>query len=331
MSKDDKSKLSRRGFLIGAAAGAAALSGLRLAARRTAKLTLRDFAPNDLAPGLSVVHGDAPGGDEKAVVMRMTRAAVEALGGMNQLVSRGDRVVIKPNMAWVWGPQMAANTNPWVVAALVEMCVEAEAGRVRVMDNTISKDPSRSYDESGVAQAAAAAGAQVAYVDRSRALELPVPGAFAMDKWPFCQEFVNADLCDVLINVPILKDHGTSRLTMGLKNAFGMIAGDRGRLHRQIHHNIADLHRVIKVDLTVLDCYRVLRTHGPNGGTLEDVDNSREGARRIVASRDRVAVDSYGAHLFGYGPDDIGFIKNAAEAGMGTADWQSLPLIEEEV
>ncbi len=332
MGKEDgRGNLSRRDFLIGGTAAAAGLAGLRALARHEREPRLRDFAANDLSPAMSIIHGDAEtSADEKPLVMDMTRRAVSALGGIEKLVRKGQTVVIKPNIAWVWGPQMATNTNPWVVAALVEMCREAGAGRVKVMDNTISKDPSRSYQASGIAAAAAEAGAEVRYVDLNRAVEWEIPDAFELPKWPFCREFVDPDLCDVLINVPILKHHGTSRLSIGLKNAFGMLAGDRGKLHTQIHRKIPDLHRVIKVDLTVMDCYRVLRTHGPTGGTLQDVDNSREGARRIVAGRDPVAVDAYGAHLFGYGPDEIGFVRNAHEAGLGTADWQSLPVMEED-
>jgi len=322
--------LSRRDFIAGAAA-VAGLGALRAVAERKRHLRLKQHAPNDLPNAIAIVHGDADGDDERSTVMRMTRAAIDALGGMDRLVGRGDVVVVKPNMAWVRPPEMGANTSPWVVAALVEMCLEAGARQVKVMDNTISKDASKSYAASGVAEAAAAAGARLAYVDTARALRLPVPDGFALDAWLFCQEFVNADLCDVLINVPVLKHHGTSRLSIGLKNAFGMIAGDRGRLHTRIHEKIADIHRVIKVDLTVMDAYRVMRTHGPTGGTLGDVDNSREGARRVVASRDPVAVDAYGAHMFGYGPSDIGFVANAARAGLGTADWRSLRVIEREV
>ena len=328
----DRDELSRRSFLTGGAAAAAGLAGLRWLSQGRRRLRVRALAATDLAPGIAIVHGDAASlAEEKPTVMEMTRRAVRALGGMDKLVKKGDTAVIKPNIAWVWGPQMAANTNPWVVAALVEMCREAGARRVLVMDNTISRDPSRSYEASGIAAAAAEAGAQVRYVDWTQAVELPIPDGFELRSWPFCQEFVNAGLCDVLINVPVLKDHGTSRLSIGLKNAFGMVAGERGQLHPQIHRKIPDLHRVIKVDLTVMDCYRVLRTHGPTGGTLQDVDNSREGARRIVAGRDPVAVDAYGAHLFGYEPLQIGFVKNAQEAGLGTADWQSLLLFEAEV
>jgi uncharacterized protein (DUF362 family) len=199
------------------------------------------------------------------------------------------------------------------------------------MDNTIAKDPSRSYDASGIRAAAEAAGAEAPYVDLSRVVDVDIPDGFELTQWQFCREFIDAATCDVLINVPILKDHGTSRLSMGFKNAFGMAGGDRGKLHPQIHRKMVDLHRIIKVDLTVLDCYRVLRTHGPNGGTREDVDNTKDGARRIVASRDPVAVDAYGAHMFGFGPDDVPNIAYGQQAGMGTADWQSLEVIEDEV
>jgi len=331
MAEDkERGVLSRRGFLIGAAAAAAGLAGLRVLARRHRGLRLKEAAPGELARGIAIVHGDATSpDDEERIVTDMTRHAVEALGGMKALVKKGDTVVIKPNIAWVWGPEMATNTNPCVVAALVRMCREVGARRVRVMDNTIAADPAQSYHASGIAAAAAAAGAEVRYVERSRAVVLPIPDHFELPEWPFCREFVSADLCDVLINVPILKDHGTSRLSIGLKNVYGMVAGERGQLHPQIHRKIPDLNRVVKVDLTVLDCYRVLRTHGPTGGTLADVDNSRQGARRIIASRDPVAVDAYGASLFGYAPDQIGFISNAQKAGLGTADWRSLPVFEE--
>jgi len=329
--KKSTGNLSRRGFLVGAAATAVGLGVLRTVAERRNGLRVRRLANDQRPDAIAIIHGNADEAGERDVVMRMTRRAVEEIGGIGEVLTPGARVVIKPNMAWVRPPVMATNTNPYVVAALVEMCLEAGARSVRVMDNTISKNAASSYEASGVAEAAAEAGADVPFVDTSRAVELDVPDASALPKWAFCREFIDADLCDVLINVPVLKHHGTSRLSIGLKNAFGMVAGDRGKLHPQIHRKIPDLHRVIRVDLTVMDAYRVLRTHGPTGGSLQDVDNSPEGARRIVASRDPVAVDAYGAHMFGYAPEQVGFVKNAAESGLGTADWRSLRVVEKDL
>lgn len=324
--------ISRRKFLAYTVAAGAGVAALRAFSRCERSFHLKGRADNALIPGLAVIHGSAfSPAEEKEIVTAMTRRAVDALGGMQNLVRPGDRVVIKPNMAWVRPPQAAATTNPWVVAALVQMCIEAGAGRVKVMDHTIPPNPQPSYQASGIAKAAAQVGAEVVYVDKSCFLELDVPDGYALASWPFYEEVVSADLCDVLINVPVLKHHGTSRLTMALKNVFGMVGGERGTLHRDIHRKIADLNRVVKVDLTVLDAYRVMRRHGPSGGRPEDVDNSPQGARRIIAGTDPVAVDAYGASLFGYQPEDIGFIRFAAEAQLGSADWQSALKAEEDI
>ncbi len=329
---DQKGRLSRRRFISWAAASGAALVGLRGSALRRRPFRVRGRAASDLHQGLAIARGSAPSPlQEPEMVRRMTRAAIDALGGMGALVKPGARVIIKPNIAWARPPDLATNTNPWVVAALAQMCLEAGARRVKVMDHTISRNPEPSYRISGIAEAAAEAGAHVAYVDEARFRTLPIPDGSVLTQWPFYEEFVSADRCDVLINVPILKHHGTSRLSMGLKNAFGMVGGERGELHPHIHRKIPDLHRVIKIDLTVLDAYRVLRTHGPTGGRVQDVDNSPDGARRIVAGSDPVAVDAYGASMFGYAPHDVGFIRHAQEAGLGRSDWGPLVISDTHV
>ncbi len=333
MDKD----ISRRTFLktaIGAGAGLYGLSYLREFNVRKTRKSLKKFRENKLKRGMVVAHSSGNRNDvdvdvgvdvnknESEILREMTAGALAALGGMEKLVSRGDRVVIKPNISWNRAPEFAANTNPHLVAALTRLCLDAGASKVRVMDHTCSSNPKPSYNVSGIEAAARRAGAEVAYVDRSRFRELPIPGGKAIKSWAFNDAFVLEDEVDVLINVPIAKHHSTSRLTMALKNVFGMVGWDRGRLHRDIHPKIADLNRVVRVDLTVLDAYRVLRRHGPTGGMLDDVDNSTDGARRIVVSTDPVAVDSYGATLFGLEPEDVGFIKEAHDASLGEMDYK---------
>jgi len=317
---EENDQMSRRTLLkygVALSAGLCGVSQLR-SCKRPGRL--KAFKPNELDKGLVVARGE----DAAA----LTREAVQALGGMDRLVSRGDRVLVKPNMAWNSAPQYGANTNPQVVAEIVRMCVEAGARTVTVLDNTPSDNPAPAYEASGIAEAAREAGARVPFVRPDGFHMLPIPDAEAVTAWPFYERVVFADLCDVLINVPVAKNHSTSRLTMGLKNVFGMVGGRRGELHPDIHRKIADLNRVVRIDLTVLDAYRVLRRHGPSGGRLEDVDNSREGARRVVASVDRVAVDAYGATLFGMAPGELGFIKASHAAGLGEMDLSRVGVVE---
>ena len=107
----------------------------------------------------------------------MVRRSLNALGGMDKLVSKGNRVIIKPNIAWNQKPEFAANTNPYVVAALVELCRDAGASVVKVMDHTCSANPKPSYENSGIATAARKAGADVTYIDNRRFQEFPIPGS----------------------------------------------------------------------------------------------------------------------------------------------------------
>jgi len=316
-------EISRRTFLKTGIAVGAGVYGLSYLNNLKKKPTIKRLKEHQLKSGLVVVHGDGLNStDESTAVKEMVRRAMNALGGIDKLVSKGNRVIIKPNIAWNQKPEFAANTNPFVVAALVELCREAGASRVKVMDHTCSANPEPSYENSGIATTARQAGAEVSYIDKSRFRDFTIADGKVLKSWPFYEEMVYANEVDVLINVPIAKQHGTSRLSMGLKNVFGMIGGDRGSLHTDIHPKIADLNKFVKIDLTVLDAFRILKNHGPTGGRLDDVDNSVERARRIIVSTDPVAVDAYGAILFGMQPADVGYIRESHEQGLGEIDYR---------
>ena len=93
---------------------------------------------------LVVARGDSPS--------KITKAAVEAMGGIKRFISRGDVVVIKPNIGWDRLPEQAANTNPEVVATMVRLCFEAGAKKIKVFDRPVN-DPRRCYVQSGIADA----------------------------------------------------------------------------------------------------------------------------------------------------------------------------------
>ena len=311
-NRTDGKKVTRRQFLVGGVAIGAGLclAGRLLPAGRPAA-SPRVPRPTALPDSLVVAHGNGP--------REITRRAIDALGGMAMLVKRGDVVLVKPNMAWDSPPETAANTNPLVVAALVEMCLEAGARAVKVLDHTVASNPRPSYETSGIMAAASAAGAAVRFVDPDRFITVGIPAGPSgrtLDTWDFYDDILSAD---VLISVPCAKQHSTAKLTMGLKNVFGMVGRDRGALHRNIHRNIADLNKVVRADLTVLDAYRRLVRNGPTGGRLEDVDNSSETARQVIVGTDPVAVDACGAGLFGLEPGDVGYIIESEKAGLGSS------------
>ncbi|MHC4308233.1 MAG: DUF362 domain-containing protein, partial [Planctomycetota bacterium] len=305
-----KDNISRRTFLKAGIAVGTGLYGLSYLSSFERPRSLKTLKGNSLKKGLVVVHGDVDErNDERSVIKEMVNRGITAIGGMDKLVSRGDNVVIKPNIAWDRRPEYAVNTNPFV-------------NRVKVIDHTCASNPDTSYTNSGIEKAAKEAGAEVRFVNRELFRDIKIPDGKVLDSWKYYEELIYQDETDVLINVPIAKQHSASRLSMALKNTLGMVGGNRGSLHKDIHPKIADLNKVVKVDLTILDAFRTLRRHGPTGGRLEDVDNNFETARRLVFCVDPVAVDSYGATLFGYQGRDIGYIRESYEAGLGEIDFR---------
>ncbi len=255
--------------------------------------------------------------------LKAVRTAVEMAGSMRNFVSKGDRVLVKPNMSWDRRPEQAANTNPELVGEVVKMCLESGAKKVKVLDRTCN-NATRCYDRSGIAKAAEAAGAEVSFVSESRFLDVSIPHGQAITSWPIYRE---ATRSDKIINVPVLKHHSMAVLTMGLKNMMGLIGGDRGTIHRGFNDKIVDINTILKPTFTILDATRVLLRNGPQGGNLDDVLT----LDTVIAGADVVAVDSVGASLMGKLLEELPYVLRASERGLGEHDLEKIRIERGEV
>jgi len=260
-------------------------------------------------PDLAMIQGDSPG--------QITKEAISAVGGIKRYIAKGDVVIVKPNIGWDRTPEQAACTNPEVVKAIVELCVEADAKQVIVMDNTINP-ARRTYARSGIAKAAKEAGAKVPYVNPHHLKKMALNGEW-FKEWEVYTDFVEADK---IINVPIAKTHSLSRLTMGLKNWLGAVGGARNQLHQGLDYAMIDLAKFFKPTLTVLDAYRILLRNGPQGGRLSDAQLYKT----VVAGVDYVAVDALGATFFDIKPEELPYLQLASEREIGRIDLEKLKI-----
>jgi uncharacterized protein (DUF362 family) len=253
---------------------------------------------------LVVVQGEDP--------YIITRRAIESMGGMDRFVKKGSVVVIKPNIAWDRTPEYAANTNPFVVAALVEMCYEAGAKRVNVFDIPCNS-AQRCYENSGIKKAAEEKGAKVYFCDSWNFVKAQFPYESQMEGWPIFRDAIE---CDTFINVPILKHHGSTQLTLSMKNLMGVCGGARGLIHVNIGKKLVDITGFINPDLTVIDAYRVLIRHGPSGGSLFDVVMKKT----VIVGTDPVLTDIYSCKLVDVDPNTVAYIAEAIDRGLGSLD-----------
>jgi uncharacterized protein (DUF362 family) len=252
---------------------------------------------------------------------QLTRAAIAALGGMERFVRPGDDVIVKPNICLGYHSyEYAATTNPWVVAELVRLCLQAGARQVRVMDSPFASGPEQAYRKSGIQEQVEAAGGKMEIMPAFKFVSTEIPQGLDLRQWDLYDDALKAD---VLINVPIAKDHGLARLTLGMKNLMGLIR-NRPAMHRNLGQRLADLASRFQPTLTVVDAVRILTAHGPTGGNLDDVRK----LDTVIASPDIVAADSYAATLFQLQPDDLAYVRAATEMGLGRSDLASLKIEE---
>jgi uncharacterized protein (DUF362 family) len=263
---------------------------------------------NTTLPEMVVVTGGEPA--------QLVQAAIRELGGMGRFVARGDVVLLKPNIGWDRTPEQAANTNPELVAEVIRQCRQAGAGRVIVTDVSCN-DPRRCFRRSGIAAAAEREGAEVVLPDPDNFKEVDIHGT-VLRNWPVFAPFLSADK---IINLPIAKHHSLTGATLGMKNWYGMLGGQRNQLHQRVHESLADLADFIRPTLTMLDAYRVLIRNGPTGGSLEDVVLKKT----MVAGTDPVAIDAYVAKAYwNLDADALPYLGFASKKGLGTLEFDKV-------
>jgi uncharacterized protein (DUF362 family) len=299
-------EISRRQFVkLSAASGAMLLTGLW-----SRPQLIGEARPEVLDPRLVVV---AEGKD----AARNVEKGLKVYGGMTTFVKKGDVVVVKPNIAWNKKPAQAANTSPEVVAQVVKECLKAGAGEVKVFDRPCEL-ARRTYRRSGIKKAAEEAGAKAEYVKDYKFREQKFPDGCTISSWPLYGDALDAD---VFINVPRAKDHDTANLTIAMKNLMGIMGGERGSIHRDIHDKLVDLNLAFRPTLNIIDASSIMIDHGPQGASPEDVVF----AGKIIIGVNAASADACAAGRLPFKLQRPPlYLANAQARGLGETDVEQL-------
>lgn len=284
-----ETKLDRRAFLKESAAALAAL-------------TTSSFPPHFLLaeerPEIAVVEGDNPAAQ--------TRRAIEALGGIKAFVRRGDRVVILPNAEWRYPGTLV---KPGIAVEVARLCKDAGASSILV---TTNYGLGRWGED--VAKELEAAGARIKSPFHPRDyITVRVPEGKAKKEVTILKEAVEHD---VLIDIPVFKDHYGARISGSIKNLMGFnwnsISFHQGMDY--LHRAIADLAMVIRPHLCVVDATTILTENGPGG------PGKTARPRKVYAGADMVAMDAICCPLLNLKPADVAHIMHLDASGRGQAD-----------
>lgn len=255
-----------------------------------------------------------------------TRAGLEAMGGMGRFVQPGHKVVIKPNMSFPNPPEWATTTQPEVVRELADMCLKAGASSVFILDNPL-RNAEISLERSGVRKACSdLPNTQVRGVTNRRFFhEISIPQGKALKTTMVMKEVLEAD---VLIAAPVAKSHSATGVSLSMKGMMGLVY-DRRTFHLDMDLDaaIVDLCTVLKPNLTVIDCFRILSDGGPGGpGRVIPMN-------KIIVSTDFVAADAMAVEVgtwYGrtFKAQQVKHIQMAHTRGLGTLDIPSLAVKE---
>jgi uncharacterized protein (DUF362 family) len=303
--------MDRRKFLKTlAAAGAVSLIDFSPLKQLLASGTMGTTSADDLVAVM--------GGEPEAMLER----SLNELGGIGRFVRSGNRVVLKPNIGWDRRPEMGANTNPQLVAAMVRLCREAGAREVQVFDHTCD-DWVRTYANSGIKAAVEAAGGTMLPANTENYyVDYDLPNGLKLKRMKVHRAIVD---CDVWFNMPVLKHHDSGRMTSAMKNMMG-IAWDRGEFHRvDLMQCIADSCTMAKQPaLNIVDAYRVLKQNGPQGRTVGDSVT----LKTLIVSPDMVAADSAALKFFAQvnniTESEVSYIRRGAELNVGTSNIEAM-------
>jgi uncharacterized protein (DUF362 family) len=243
--------------------------------------------------------------------------AIEVLGGIERFVKPGQRVLIKPNVAFARAPGLGATTHPEIITEIIRLCQKAGAREVLVTDNPIN-DAESCFKRSGIGAAATAAGAKIIMPRVGYFKPVTLKGGKLIRNWPVLVEPL--EKIDCVIAVVPVKNHARSGASMSMKGWYGLLGGGRNVFHQDINGIIVELATMIKPTLVILDGTEVMMTNGPTGGSISDLKQ----ANTIIAATDQVAADAMGSTLLDIRPQDLVYISRAHELGLGRMDYESL-------
>ena len=242
-------------------------------------------------------------GDVRGAVRRALETAE-----WKRFVPAGTDVALKVNLGWdLFIP--GSITSPLVTYALIQE-IRDHVGEIRVVESDqVLEDIEVAFRESGMADVCKRTGAQWVNMSRCDSVKVEAPENTVLREmdvpWVLRES--------TLITVPVMKTHGKTVLTGAIKNQFGCLSKARHAYHLVLDDVLADLNRLVRPALALMDGTVGLEGNGPKNGRPHVAD-------RILCSGDPVALDAIQALCMGIDPREVPHLQRCAQRGVGEVD-----------
>src|SRR4030042_3483044 len=271
----------------------------------------------------SIVKG--PRNPQEAEIKKMVQKAIGLIGGVDDVIPKGARVLIKPNIAYKIKPGESEMTDPRVSKAISDIFVEKGAGPMIAEASAAGVDGEAAFDASGY-YGLRDQGYEVVNLKKKGAKVVTIdnPKGKVLKK---VKIFKTAKEADAIINVPVIKTHDHRPATLALKNMKGLMPDSEKKLFHGkygLSEAIADLNLAVKPQLVIVD--GILCRQGLGYPWSEEIELDL-----IVAGKDPVAVDTVLLQIMGIDPQEQKHAVRAAELGIGTMDMSRIEVVGETI
>ncbi|MFB3894796.1 MAG: DUF362 domain-containing protein [bacterium] len=231
-----------------------------------------------------------------------------------QKLVKNKTVFIKPNLVRPNPKELPAiTTDVRVILGLVRLLHDAGAKQIQVGENPGYQLAAReAFKLAGLDKSLPKYGAKPVYLDESPAMRIKVPHATVMQEMDLPKPVLDAE---VFINLPKMKTHMHTLVTLGIKNLHGLIYDhERLMFHRNdVAFKVVDVLRAIRPQLTIVDGIMAMEGQAPlSGKTIPDMNT-------LIAGTDPVAVDTIGTIVMGIEPEEVATNRVAAQSNLGVA------------
>jgi uncharacterized protein (DUF362 family)/NAD-dependent dihydropyrimidine dehydrogenase PreA subunit len=259
-------------------------------------------------------------------VLAGVKAALEPLGGMGAFVTRGDRVLLKPNLLSGKHPDKCVTTHPSLVKAVAQLVQEA-GGIPAIGDSPAVGGLRRVAAQAGIAEVADGVGCPL--VEFKEVAEIATGDDYTFRRIELAKAVLESD---VVINLPKVKTHSQTLLTLGVKNIFGCIPGMRkaqwhlkaGTDHSYFAGMLTELCQIVNPALTIADGIIGMEGEGPNNGNPRPLG-------LILAGGNPFAIDTTICRIVGVPVEELLTIQAARQRGFEETDPQQIEILGQQV
>jgi uncharacterized protein (DUF362 family) len=260
----------------------------------------------------------SPSGKE---IEKSIRNAIDLIGGLDDIISRKDLVLINPS--WVappTDPQSAVITSPEVTKAIADIIRDFGARPIIAESSAVGVDTENVITNSGYG-VLRREGYEVIDLKSTPKVKVGIEQGEVLKE---VETFELVTRADAIISVPKMKTHDQTEITCSLKKLKGLVTdGQKRRMHRiGVFKGVVDINMLFKPRLAIVDAILCQEGLGPIFGHPVEMN-------LIVAGKDLVAVDSICGQIMGYEPEEVLITKFAADRGLGVMDNEMIELAGE--